>query len=183
VFGCPRLPGSPSSLTADGANYCRIRVNCSRTRCAKAISQPFSSGRVASLRSTRQRHRELCPIDTGLEAVFDGLPVDVGEKRFDVFGSFSGLVVEQEGVLPYVHYQHRLESRNVADLMQAYPVIAEPAPFRILKADRPANAAHFADANKVGLPYIIAAKSGFGRFIKRRLLARIARSPLVMLPK
>ena len=35
-------------------------------------------------------------------------------------------------MFPYVHHQHRLESRNVADLMQAYPVIAEPAALGIL---------------------------------------------------
>jgi hypothetical protein len=98
-----------------------------------------------------------------VKTVIDCLPVDVCEKRFDVFGPFRGLVIEQERVFPYVHHQHRLESRNIADLMQAYPVIAQPPPFGILKADRPADTAHFADADKVGFPNIIAAEAALCR--------------------
>jgi hypothetical protein len=59
----------------------------------------------------------LCLVEVSLETVFDGLPVNVGEERFDVFGSFSGLIIEQERMFPYVHHQHRLESGHVADLM------------------------------------------------------------------
>jgi hypothetical protein len=53
----------------------------------------------------------------GLETVFDCVPVNIGEKRFDVFGAFSGFIVEQERVFPNVHHQQRLESRHTAYFM------------------------------------------------------------------
>ena len=41
---------------------------------------------------------------------FDPAPIDIGEERFDVFITLSGLVVEQEGMFPDIHDHNRLEA-------------------------------------------------------------------------
>src|SRR5262245_40806371 len=112
----------------------------------------------------------------GLETFVDYIPVNVCEKRFNVFWAFSGFIVEQECMLPYIHYEHWIESRHIANFVQCYPVIGQTPAFWILKADRPAHAAHFADTYKVGFPDIVAAEARLGRFIEVRLLAWITRS-------
>lgn len=48
------------------------------------------------------------------QAFFDGCPIDIAVKSLDVFGSVGRYVIEQESMLPYVHYEQRLEAGNIA---------------------------------------------------------------------
>jgi hypothetical protein len=52
-----------------------------------------------------------------LETSFDCVPVYIGEKRIDVFWPFSGLIVEQECMFPYIHHEHWIKSRDIADFV------------------------------------------------------------------
>src|SRR5262245_38078097 len=117
------------------------------------------------------------------ETTLNRVPVDICEKRFDIFRPVSRLVIEQKRVFPYVHYQNRVEAGDIPDLMQGYPVIGNPPAFWILKAYRPTDAAHFADADKVRFPDVIAAEAFLSCFIKLSLFARITRSCLCHVSK
>ena len=122
------------------------------------------------------------------EALLAGRPVDVGEERLDVLRPVGRLVVEEEGVLPHVHHEHGDEARDVAHLVQSDPVVREPLVDRVLVADRPAHAAHLADADEIRLPDVVAAEGAFGQFVevrvllgvgRRRALLHVAEVPLV----
>src|SRR5262249_33612489 len=86
------------------------------------------------------------------EPVIDGLPVRVGEKRVDVLGALRRRVVEDEGVLPHIHYEDRREACHVADFVEGDPVVGQPSRVRVLIADGPAHAAHLAHADEGRLP-------------------------------
>ncbi len=55
-------------------------------------------------------------------------------------------------------------------------MIREPSVGRILVTDGPTNAPHLADANKIRLPDVVAAKARFGRPKESRALFRITRT-------
>src|ERR1700759_5260432 len=82
----------------------------------------------SSLRNARSR---LSPLGRGgaslrsalREPAFDRRPVNVREERLDVLRTLGGLVVEKKRVLPNVHHKRRREARDVADLVQRYPVV------------------------------------------------------------
>src|SRR5437588_2577338 len=101
-----------------------------------------------------------------MQAPIDRAPIDVREERFDVLGPIRRFVIKYERVLPNVHYQHRIETGDVARLVQADPMIRQLSVGRILVTDGPANAAHLADADKISLPNIVAAERFFSGFAK-----------------
>src|SRR5678809_339278 len=94
-------------------------------------------------------------------------PIHVREEGLDVFTAVCRRVVEQKGMLPDIHDEHRLEAGNIAVLMQGDPVVAEASGRRLLKADRPSLSAHFSYADEVGLPALICAERPFDLTQKR----------------
>src|SRR5439155_17451110 len=99
-----------------------------------------------------------------MQAPLNGAPIDVREERFDVLGPIRRFVIKYERVLPNVHHQDRIETGNVARLVQADPMIRQLSVCRVLVTDAPTNAAHLADADKVSLPNIVAAERFFRAF-------------------
>src|SRR5690242_18465964 len=102
----------------------------------------------------------------GVESRLDRAPINVREERFDILWPLGGLVIEQEGVLPHVHHEDRREACDIVGLVQRDPVIRELPRRRVLVADGPADAAHLADADEVGLPRVVAAAARFSRLVK-----------------
>src|SRR5262245_40584250 len=126
--------------------------------------RPSCRSRLPALRQTR----------------LDGTPIDVHQESVYVFRSVLRCVVQDEGVLPHVHDEHRDESGNVARLVHLHPMVAEKAGDGILVADRPAYAAHLAYARKVRLPALVAAPALLGGLMKRRAARR---STIAVLPQ
>ena len=64
--------------------------------------------------------------------MFNGLPVDIGEKGLDVGDAFDGFVIQNEGMLPHIHDQpHRNEAGHIAGFVQRNPMIGESAVVRV----------------------------------------------------
>lgn len=57
------------------------------------------------------------------ESRFNRSPIDVRQKRFNVLRTVGRRVVQKKSVLPNIHHQYGVETRNFASLMQADPVI------------------------------------------------------------
>src|SRR5207244_4468922 len=121
-----------------------------------------TSRRTPGLRRSRLRY-------SSAQALIDGAPIDIRQKRLDVFRSISRLVIENERVFPNVHHQSRIEARHVARLVQRDPMVRQLTVGRIFVADGPADAAHFADADKLCLPDFVTAEALLGSFAKRRV--------------
>ena len=68
------------------------------------------------------------------------------------FGALGGRVVEQEGVLPHVHDEDGAKPATLPISCSVIQWFESRAGRRVLVADRPADAAHLADAHEVGLP-------------------------------
>src|ERR1700674_5627258 len=96
-----------------------------------------------------------------LQSRLNSVPVNVREEGFYILGTLCRFVVEQEGVLPHVHHEHRIETRHVARLVQRDPMIGESTISWILEADGPTNALHLTNAYKIRLPDIVAAEALF----------------------
>src|SRR5262245_15179631 len=90
------------------------------------------------------------------ETRFDGAPIQVGEKRFDVLRPVFRRVVVDERVLPHVHHQDRHEARDVSGLVHLDPLIRHCTGRRVLVAHGPSHAAHLADADEIGFPPLVA---------------------------
>ncbi len=115
---------------------------------SSVVKQPVAPG------SSRRGARD----GVDLEALLAGPPVYVGEEGLDVLGAVGRRVVADEGVLPHVHHEDGDEAADVARLVQRDPVVREPSVRRVLVADGPADAAHLADADEVGLPDVVGAE-------------------------
>src|SRR2546428_9445198 len=119
------------------------------------------------LRPHRLRHQSM-------QAPLDRAPINIREERFDVLGPIRWFVIKYERMLPNVHHQHRIETGDVARLVQADPMIRQLSVRRVLVTDGPTNAPHLADADKVSLPNIVTAERLFGGFAKAGPSGRIA---------
>jgi hypothetical protein len=53
-----------------------------------------------------------------LDAPFHYSPIDIREKRLNVFWSISRLVIQQVGVFPNVHDEQWMKTRDITHLMQ-----------------------------------------------------------------
>src|SRR4030095_17074572 len=71
------------------------------------------------------------------------------------------------GLQAVLHKQWR-EAAHVADLVQRDPVVRDTRRARILIADRPADAAHLAASDEVGLPGREVAEAGLAGLVEAR---------------
>src|ERR1041385_147025 len=109
-----------------------------------------------------------------LETLVHCVPVDVREKRFDVFRALRRFVIQKESVLPHVHYQDGREARDIANLVQRNPVIGQSAVSWILIANSPADATHLANADEVRSPDVVTSETLLRCLPKGGSLARLA---------
>src|SRR5688572_13166141 len=84
-------------------------------------------------------------------------PIHIRKEGIDIFRAIGRRVIEDEGVLPRVHYKDRIEPADIPDFMKRDPVIREGSGIRILITHCPADASHFSNTDKVGFPQIEAA--------------------------
>src|SRR5438128_12250721 len=115
-----------------------------------------------------------------MQAPLDRAPINVREERLDVLGPIRRFVIKYDRVLPIGHHQHRIESGDVARLVQTDPMVRQLSVRRVLVTDGPTNAAHLADADKVSLPNIVAAEGFFSGFAKTGLSGGIANAAAVI---
>src|SRR5260370_36648110 len=88
--------------------------------------------KCANTRLRRQRMRGL-----SVQTLLDRGPIDVREERFDIFRPIGGFVIEDERVLPHLHHQPRLKTRDVAALLPGDPGIRQPSRSRLVLRDHP----------------------------------------------
>jgi hypothetical protein len=66
-------------------------------------------------------HFQSCPYEQGFfeqDAPFHCSPIDIGEKRLNVFGPISRLVIQEIRVFPNVQYKDWNKTRNITHFMQ-----------------------------------------------------------------
>ncbi len=92
------------------------------------------------------------------DATVHDAPVHVGKKCIDVLPALRRGIVEQKGMFPHIHDEHRLETGHIAVFVQSDPMVAQPAGRWVLEADRPPDPAHLSDAHEVCFPPVVCAE-------------------------
>src|SRR6266702_4353314 len=74
-----------------------------------------------------------------MQTPLDRAPINVREERLDVLRPIRRFVIKYERMLPNVHHQHRIETGDIARLVQADPMIRQLSVCRVLVTDGPTN--------------------------------------------
>src|SRR5882724_1118051 len=111
----------------------------------------------------------------GREPAVERIPIRVGQKGLDVLGALRRRIVQEEGMLPYVHHENRDVPGDIANLVKRDPVVGQLSRVGILETDGPTDPAHLAYADERRLPDFEGAKALGRGPCEGRSLARSAR--------